>query len=57
MGSRYRDEAECFLNALRERFPAVEPGLRPEKTRLTGFGRFAAENRRIAEVFVFFVNH
>jgi len=45
MGFQHRDEAEWFLNDLRERFAKFGLALHPDKTRLIEFGRFAAENR------------
>jgi hypothetical protein len=44
--SRYSNEAEKFLEDLRQRFSKFALQLHPEKTRLIEFGRFAAENRR-----------
>src|SRR6266516_6511019 len=46
LGFRYRDEAERFLEQLRERLGKFGLELHPEKTRLIEFGRFAAENRK-----------
>ena len=45
MGFQHRDEAERFLNDLRERFTKFGLALHPDKTRLIEFGRFAAVNR------------
>jgi group II intron reverse transcriptase/maturase len=45
VGFQHRDEAERFLNDLRERFSEFGLELHPEKTRLIEFGRFAAEDR------------
>lgn len=45
VGFQYRDDAERFLNELRERFARFGLELHPEKTRLIEFGRFAAQNR------------
>ena len=46
MGFQYRDEAERFLEWLRERMAGFGLELHPEKTRLIEFGRYAAERRR-----------
>jgi RNA-directed DNA polymerase len=46
MGFQHRAEAECFLEALRERLRKFGLELHPEKTRLIEFGRFAASNRK-----------
>ncbi len=46
LGFQYRDEAERFLEQLRERLGKFGLELHPEKTRLIEFGRFAAENRK-----------
>ena len=46
VGFQYRDDAERFLEELRERFQKFNLELHPEKTRLIEFGRFAATNRR-----------
>lgn len=46
MGFQHRDEAERFLNGLRERFAKFGLALHPDKTRLIEFGRFAAGNRK-----------
>lgn len=45
MGFQRRDDAERFLEALRERFAKFGLELHTEKTRLIEFGRFAAQNR------------
>jgi group II intron reverse transcriptase/maturase len=45
MGFQYRDEAERFLNELRERLNKFGLTLHPDKTRLIEFGRHAAGNR------------
>jgi hypothetical protein len=45
VGFQYRDDAERFLEELRERFQKFNLELHPEKTRLIEFGRFAAMNR------------
>jgi RNA-directed DNA polymerase len=45
MGFQYRNEAECFLQHLRERLAKFGLELHHEKTRLIEFGRFAAANR------------
>jgi hypothetical protein len=42
---QYREEAEQFLEALRERLGKFGLELHPEKTRLIEFGRYAAERR------------
>jgi RNA-directed DNA polymerase len=46
LGFQHRDDAECFLTALRERFAQFGLTLHPDKTRLLEFGRFAADNRQ-----------
>jgi group II intron reverse transcriptase/maturase len=46
VGFQYRDDAERFVEELRERFLKFNLELHPEKTRLIEFGRFAATNRR-----------
>lgn len=46
VGFQHRDEAERFLNELRERFTGFGLELHPEKTRLLEFGRFATINRK-----------
>jgi RNA-directed DNA polymerase len=43
---QHREEAERFLEELRERLGKFELELHPEKTRLIEFGRYAAERRR-----------
>ena len=45
LGFQYREEAEQFLEALRERLLTFGLELHPEKTRLIEFGRYAAERR------------
>jgi group II intron reverse transcriptase/maturase len=45
-GFQYREDAERFLEDLRERFRKFKLELHPEKTRLIEFGRYAAENRK-----------
>ena len=45
VGFQYRQEADTFLDALRERLAKFDLRLHPEKTRLVEFGRFAAERR------------
>jgi len=45
LGFQYREEAEKFLEELRERVRKFGLELHPEKTRLIEFGRFAAERR------------
>ena len=46
VGFQYREEAERFLTALRERFARFGLTLHPDKTRLIEFGRYADPNRR-----------
>jgi RNA-directed DNA polymerase len=46
LGFQNREEAERFLEQLRERLGKFGLELHPEKTRLIEFGRFAAENRK-----------
>jgi group II intron reverse transcriptase/maturase len=46
LGFQHREEAERFLEELRERLGKFELELHPEKTRLIEFGRYAAERRR-----------
>jgi RNA-directed DNA polymerase len=45
LGFQHREEAERFLEQLRERLAKFGLELHPEKTRLIEFGRFAAERR------------
>jgi group II intron reverse transcriptase/maturase len=45
-GFQYREDAERFLEDLRERFRKFHLELHPDKTRLIEFGRYAAENRK-----------
>jgi RNA-directed DNA polymerase len=45
LGFQYREEAEKFLEQLRERVRKFGLELHPEKTRLIEFGRYAAERR------------
>ncbi len=45
-GFQYRDDAERFLAALRERFAKFGLELHPGKTRLIEFGRYAAPRRK-----------
>ena len=47
-GFQYREDAERFLEDLRERFRKFHLELHPEKTCLIEFGRYAAENRKRA---------
>ena len=49
LGFQYREDAEQFLEQLRERLRKFGFELHPDKTRLIEFGRFAAERRRGAE--------
>ena len=46
VGFQYREDAERFLEELRERFQRFHLELHPKKTRLMEFGRYAAENRK-----------
>jgi group II intron reverse transcriptase/maturase len=46
LGFEHREEAEAFLEQLRERMRAFGLELHPEKTRLIEFGRFAEDNRK-----------
>jgi group II intron reverse transcriptase/maturase len=46
LGFQNREEAEQFLEQLRERLGKFGLELHPDKTRLIEFGRFAAEHRR-----------
>src|SRR5215813_11573934 len=46
LGFEHREEAEQFLEQLRERLAKFGLELHPEKTRLIEFGRFAAERRK-----------
>jgi group II intron reverse transcriptase/maturase len=46
LGFQHRDEAERFLEQLRERLGKFGLELHPEKTRLIQFGRYAAERRK-----------
>ena len=48
VGFQHRRDAERFLTELRERFARFTLELHPEKTRLLGFGPFAAEHRQRA---------
>ena len=43
---QYKEEAERFLNVLKERFAKFGLELAEEKSKILEFGRFAAENRR-----------
>ena len=45
VGFEHRDDAERFLDELRERFAKFGLELHPGKTRLIEFGRLAARNR------------
>jgi group II intron reverse transcriptase/maturase len=46
LGFQHRDEAEQFLEQLRERLAKFGLELHPEKTRLIEFGRYATERRK-----------
>ena len=46
VGFQHKQDAERFLDALKERFGSFELELHPDKTRLIEFGRFAPRNRR-----------
>jgi len=46
LGFQYREEAERFLEELRERLAKFGLELHPEKTRLIEFGRYAIERRQ-----------
>jgi RNA-directed DNA polymerase len=46
LGFEHREEAERFLEQLRERLRKFGLELHPEKTRLMEFGRYAAERRK-----------
>jgi RNA-directed DNA polymerase len=46
LGFEHREDAEQFLEQLRERLAKFGLELHPEKTRLIEFGRFAAEHRK-----------
>jgi RNA-directed DNA polymerase len=46
LGFQHREEAERFLEQLRERLGKFGLELHPEKTRLIEFGRYATERRR-----------
>ena len=45
LGFQHREDAERFLEQLRERLRKFGLELHPEKTRLIEFGRYAAERR------------
>src|SRR4051794_15376159 len=45
LGFEHRDEADAFLEELRERMQKFGLELHPEKTRLIEFGRYAEDNR------------
>ena len=47
VGFQHEDDARRFWDAMRERLRAFSLTLHPEKTRLIGFGRFAAKNRAL----------
>ena len=46
VGFQHKQDAEHFLNAVKERFGGFDLDLHPDKTRLIEFGRFAQNNRR-----------
>lgn len=46
LGFQHKEDAERFLEQLRERLAKFELELHPDKTRLIEFGRYAAERRR-----------
>ena len=46
VGFEHEDDAQRFLDELRERLGKFALSLQPEKTRLIEFGRLAAENRK-----------
>ena len=46
VGFQHREDAERFLQELRERVEKFGLALHPEKTRLLEFGRYAASNRK-----------
>jgi hypothetical protein len=46
VGFQHKEEAERFIEDLRERFAKLGLELHSEKTRLIEFGPWAAENRR-----------
>ena len=46
LGFQYREEAERFLEQLRERLRKFGLELHPDKTRLIEFGRYAAVRRK-----------
>ena len=46
VGFQHHDDAQCFLDEMRDRLREFALSLHPEKTRLIEFGRFAAERRR-----------
>ena len=46
LGFQHKEDAEQFLEQLRERVAKFELELHPDKTRLIEFGRFAAERRK-----------
>ena len=46
LGFQYREDADRFLEELRERLGKFGLELHPEKTRLIEFGRYAAERRK-----------
>jgi len=46
IGFEHESDAQCFLDAMRERLKEFALSLHPDKTRLIEFGRFAAANRK-----------
>jgi group II intron reverse transcriptase/maturase len=46
LGFQYREDAERFLEQLRERLQKFDLELHPDKTRLIEFGRYAADRRK-----------
>ena len=46
LGFQFREDAEKFLEQLRERLRKFGLELHPDKTRLIEFGRYAAERRK-----------
>ena len=46
VGFQHKQDAERFLDAVKERFGRFDLEIHPDKTRLIEFGRFAKENRQ-----------